>query len=165
MLRPHGKISYQHSDTDMEIIREDMEALIANDVDGFVFGALTADRDIDVDKCRQVVEHARGLPVTFHRAFDMTVPENINRNLDSIAQCGFSRLLTSGLAETAEIGIETITKIKKYVDEKHYNVIIMPGCGITTKNAEHILQTSGCKEFHASAKIKATESIPQGLLT
>lgn len=67
MLRPHGKISYQHTDTDMEIIEKDMVTLIENGVDGFVFGALTADRDIDVERCQQVIRLASGLPVTFHR--------------------------------------------------------------------------------------------------
>lgn len=70
MLRPHGRISYQHTDIDMEIIKNDMVALIEGGVDGFVFGALTAERDIDVDRCRQVVDSASGLPVTFHRTVE-----------------------------------------------------------------------------------------------
>lgn len=67
MLRPHGKISYQHSDTDMEILEADINLLIENGADGFVFGALTHDRDIDIDRCQQIIELASGRPVTFHR--------------------------------------------------------------------------------------------------
>lgn len=160
MLRPHGRISYQHTDIDMEIIKTDIQLLIAGGADGFVFGALTADRDIDIERCRQVVELARGLPVTFHRAFDMTIPMNKLQNIDKIADCGFKRLLSSGLAETAEKGIDALTEINKYIAEKGYNLILMPGCGVTVKNAENILQTSGCKEFHSSGKTKVVESIP-----
>lgn len=159
MLRPHARISFQHTDTDMEIIKADMKVFIEGGADGFVFGALTADRDIDVEKCRQVVELSNALPVTFHRAFDMTIAENKLQNVDKIADCGFARILSSGLAETAELGIEALTEINKYIAEKRYRLVLMPGCGVTTKNAEYILQTSGCKEFHASAKIKATECI------
>lgn len=159
MLRTHGKISYHHTDIDMKIIEDDMAAFIENGVDGFVFGALTADREIDVDKCRQVIENARGLPITFHRAFDITIPAARFQNTDIIAKCGFTRLLSSGFAETAEQGIEALTEIEKYITEKQYNLILMPGCGVNTKNAAFILQRSGCKEFHASSRVKLTESI------
>lgn len=160
MLRPHGRISFQHSDIDMEIIETDMDTLIENGADGFVFGALTADRDVDVEKCRQVVKHAHGLPVTFHRAFDLTIPEQILQSVDKIAECGFARILSSGLAASTEHGIDALAKIRKYISEKDYNLILMPGCGVTPENAERILQETGCKEFHASAKSKQVETIP-----
>lgn len=160
MLRPHGKISYLHTDIDMDIIKEDMKPLIEAGVDGFVFGALTSDRNIDVNQCRKVINNARGLPVTFHRAFDMSIPTMKLQNVDKIIECGFARILSSGFATTAELGIEALTEIQKYITEKRYNLILMPGCGVTIKNAEYILQTTGCKEFHASGKIKVTETIP-----
>lgn len=162
MLRTHGRVSYQHTNIDMEIIKEDMFALIVGGVDGFVFGALTADREIDVDKCQQVIDIARvhKLPVTFHRAFDMTIPDSIHRNIDKIAACGFARILSSGLAETAELGIKTLIDIQKYISQKNYQLILLPGCGVTVQNAETILQSIGCKEIHASAKVRLHESIP-----
>lgn len=160
MLRTHGRISYQHTDIDMEIIKTDMTNLIAEGVDGFVFGALNADRGIDVDKCRLIIAEAHGLPVTFHRAFDMTIPDALYQNIDKIAECGFARILSSGLAETAELGLQTLVDIQKYIAEKSYDLILLPGCGVTTKNAETILQSTGCKEFHASAKNKVHENIP-----
>lgn len=159
MLRPHGRISYQHTDIDMEIIKKDMIDLIDQDVDGFVFGALTVDRDIDVERCRQVIQNTSGLPVTFHRAFDMTIPELKFENVNKIAECGFSRILSSGFAETAELGVEALTEIRRYIVKKGFNLTLMPGCGVTIKNADSILRTSGCKEFHASAKIKRTDCI------
>lgn len=159
MLRSHGKISYRHTDIDMDIINEDMKLLIDAGVDGFVFGALTIDRNIDEDKCRQVIVNAHGLPVTFHRAFDMSIPAMKLQNVDKIANCGFARILSSGFAETAELGIETLTQIQRYIVEKNYNIILMPGCGVTIQNATSILHLSGCKEFHASAKTKVTENI------
>lgn len=67
MLRPHGRISFLHSDTDMEIIKNDINLLMDNGADGFVFGALNHDRDIDVGRCQQVIKLACGRPVTFHR--------------------------------------------------------------------------------------------------
>lgn len=161
MLRPHGKISYRISDTDLETIITDMESLKENGIDGFVFGALTPNRDIDVEKCQNVIENANGLPVTFHRAFDMTLPSKKLDNVDKIVSCGFTRILTSGFAETAEFGIDALTEIQRYITENSINLILMPGCGITIRNAEKILRISECREFHASCKTKVVEDIPR----
>lgn len=90
----------------------------------------------------------------------MSIPANKLLNVDKIAKCGFSRILSSGLAETAEKGLDSLTAMNKYIAERNYNLILMPGCGVTAKNADRILQTTGCKEFHSSAKIEAVESIP-----
>lgn len=89
----------------------------------------------------------------------MTIPSLKYQNVDKIVECGFRRILSSGFADTAEFGIEALTEIKKYITEKQYNIILMPGCGVSVENLDTILQTSGCKEFHASAKIKRTEQI------
>lgn len=161
MLRPHCRISFQMSDTDMETILTDMKALREYGVDGFVFGALTATRDIDIERCEQVITNADGLPVTFHRAFDMTVPVMRFKNIEKIACCGFQRILTSGFAETAELGLVYLTEMQQYILDKKLNLSLMPGCGITVNNAEPILRTTGCKEFHASAKVRIIENIPK----
>ena len=84
----------------------------------------------------------------------MTVPSSKFQNIDEIAQCGFQRILSSGFADTAESGIEALTEARKYIEKKKYNLILMPGCGISIKNADSILQLTGVKEFHASAKRK-----------
>lgn len=160
MLRPHNRVSFIHTDWDMENILADMEAFIELGADGFVFGALLPDRSIDIDKCKLVIEHARGRPVTFHRAFDMSVPADMLNNVELLSKLGFQRLLTSGLAETAELGIPTLKTLNECVTDKHLNIVIMPGCGITPKNAERILTETGCREFHGSAKHKVIESIP-----
>lgn len=161
MLRSHGRISYQHSDTDMETILTDMNELRENGVDGFVFGALTSDRNIDIERCQKVISNANGLPVTFHRAFDMTVPSMKFENVLKIVNCGFTRILTSGFAETAEIGVDELVAIQQYITEKRFDLVLMPGCGVSVKNAEQILQMTGCKEFHASAKVKIFEKMPK----
>lgn len=90
----------------------------------------------------------------------MSVPSNKFQSIYKIVECGFSRLLSSGLAETAEKGLDNLTEINKYISERDNNLILMPGCGVTTQNAENILRTTGCKEFHSSAKDKVVEDIP-----
>lgn len=94
------------------------------------------------------------------RAFDMSIPANKFESINKIAKCGFARILSSGLAETAEHGLNSLAEMNKYIADQNYNLILMPGCGVTPTNADNILQISGCKEFHASAKSKIIENIP-----
>lgn len=150
MLRPNNKISYRLTDTDMETIIADMYQFHNNNVDGFVFGALTANRKIDEEKCNEIIVNAGGLPVTFHRAFDMTIPAMKFENIDILRSYCFDRILTSGFAETAEQGLETIVELKNYSDDKP--IRILPGCGVNVRNARKILEATQCDEFHASCK-------------
>lgn len=89
----------------------------------------------------------------------MSVPSLKFQNIDKIAQCGFQRILSSGFADTAESGIDALTEVRKYIEKKEYNLILMPGCGISIENADSILQLTGVKEFHASAKRKCKRAV------
>lgn len=161
MLRPHSKISFRFTSIDLETIVADMIDLKAAGADGFVFGALTDGRDIDTKSCRTVIQQAGTLPVTFHRAFDMSSPAKQLDNISLLEDCGFARLLTSGFAESAEVGLDALIEIQNYIRENGMKIKLMPGCGVTVNNAEKILLSTGCKEFHASAKSKCIENIPK----
>lgn len=159
MLRPRCG-DFVYSPIEMDCILEDMKELHANGVDGFVFGALTVDRKIDEHSCTLVKLHSNSLSLTFHRAIDITNPEALTENVAKIESLGFSRILTSGLKSTAELGIENISKMRRCSK----NVIVMPGAGVNLKNVEAILTTTGCKEFHSSASIKAVnDTLPEDI--
>ncbi|KAJ6632870.1 Copper homeostasis protein cutC like [Pseudolycoriella hygida] len=149
MLRPRCG-DFVYSPMEMEWILEDMKELHDNGADGFVFGALTVDKNIDEPSCLLVKKHSNSLPLTFHRAIDITNPNLLEENVEKIVSLGFSRILTSGLKTTAEEGIENISKMQQLSK----NVVIMPGAGINLNNVESILTATGCKEFHSSASIK-----------
>lgn len=141
----------------MDCILEDMKELHANGADGFVFGALTIDKKIDEHCLTLVKQHSNSLPLTFHRAIDVTDPTMLAENVTKIESLGFSRILTSGLKSTAEQGIENITKMRQHSK----SLIVMPGAGVNLKNAEAILTATGCKEFHSSASIKIVNEVPE----
>lgn len=156
MLRPRCG-NFVYSQLEMDCILDDMKELHANGVDGFVFGALTIDRKINESQCAVVKQHSNGLPLTFHRAIDITDVQDIEKNVATIERLGFNRILTSGLKTTAERGMETITKMR----ECSGSVIIVPGSGVNLKNVETILTATGCKEFHSSASIKAIDGVEE----
>lgn len=155
MLRPRGGSDFTYSDLEMEIILSDLQHLRTAGVDGFVFGALLADRSIDKLNCMKIIQAASPLPVTFHRAFDLTLPSALIENLRIIQCLGFKRLLTSGLAATALQGLPNICRLVKESDNRF---VVMPGAGINVSNARQILEESGCTEFHGSGRRSASSA-------
>ncbi|XP_037821149.1 copper homeostasis protein cutC homolog [Lucilia sericata] len=152
MLRPRRGHDFVYTELEMSAILHDMDLLLAEGADGFVFGALTAGREINTEQCQQVVEKAKGLPLTFHRAFDVTNPEKMDENVELIIDMGFKRLLSSGFRQTAEEGLDYLCQL---IAKHHKDITIMPGAGVNVTNLEEILTTSKCTEFHASAKAAA----------
>ena len=114
---------------------------------GVVIGALMPDGSIDEEATRCMMDEAEGLSVTFHRAFDVCrKPEEA---LEKIISLGCHRLLTSGQATTAELGIPML---KKLVEQADGRIIIMPGAGVNPQNASRILEETGALEIHGSLR-------------
>lgn len=114
---------------------------------GVVIGALMPDGSIDEEAIRCMMDEAEGLSVTFHRAFDVCrKPEEA---LEKIISLGCHRLLTSGQATTAELGIPML---KKLVEQADGRIIIMPGAGVNPQNASRILEETGALEIHGSLR-------------
>lgn len=129
----------------------DVNYFKANGADGIVFGALTDDFQIDIESCKRIMSAwGEENPATFHRAFDQTKIEEIEKNIKIIKEIGFSRILTSGLEETAEKGVENLKKIEKIA--RNLNLIVMPGAGVNSANTEMILRETDCKEIHGSLR-------------
>jgi copper homeostasis protein len=114
---------------------------------GVVIGALMPDGSIDEEAIRCMMDEAEGLSVTFHRAFDVCrEPEEA---LEKIISLGCHRLLTSGQAPTAELGIPML---KKLIEQADGRIIIMPGAGVNPQNASRILEETGALEIHGSLR-------------
>lgn len=149
MLRPRCGCDFQLSDLEVKVILQDLTLFKEAGADGFVFGALTSDGDIDMATCSSVISAACPLPVTFHRAFDVATLNPIEM-AEKIADLGFKRLLTSGRSSVA---VDGKLLIKNLVEKMKDRLIVMPGAGIQVENLKDILVTTCAHEFHGSAKI------------
>lgn len=138
---------FVYSPEEIDAMLHDLKILKDHRVNGFVFGALTSDCEIDTVSCEKIVSVACPLPVTFSRAFDLTTDPV--KSMELLSDLGFERILTSGQRNTA---LEELELIKTLV-QKARKIVIMPGAGITKDNLRKIM-VSGAKEFHASAKKK-----------
>lgn len=132
----------------METMLADLEVLKGFGVDRFVFGALTRTHEIDVDRCRRILEKASPLPVTFHRAFDVcTKPLD---SLETIVKLGFDRLLTSGQRSSAA-DEEALSLLKVLTERSRGRIEIMPGAGVNATNVKYFRDIQ-CNIVHSSCK-------------
>ena len=119
----------------------------AKGVAGVVIGALTAEGDIDIPTCQRLTHEAKGMSITFHRAFDEC--RNPSEALEQIISLGCDRLLTSGHAPSVSEGLELL---KRMVIQAGERIIILPGCGVTPENASVIMEATGTREIHGSLR-------------
>lgn len=142
MIRPRGG-DFCYSDEEFAVMMEDAKAFKAEGASGIVFGILLADGRIDVPRSRALIEAVRPLPVTFHRAFDMS--RDLGRSLETLVSLGVDRVLTSGGEESVLEGAETLAAL---VRQAAGRITVMPGCGITERNFQKIQRLVGAGEYH-----------------
>ncbi|WP_353097328.1 copper homeostasis protein CutC [Tissierella praeacuta] len=152
MIRPRSG-DFCYSTFEIEIMKRDIEIAKKSGVNGIVIGVLKPNGEIDINIMKELIELSRPLTVTFHRAFDMT--KDPFKSLDILIDLGVERILTSGQESKVIDGINLIRKLVKMSEDK---IIIMPGAGINEKNVKDIIENTGVKEIHLSAK-KRVESI------
>lgn len=75
-------------------------------VDGFVFGILNENDEVDIAQNKALVELAAPLQCTFHRAFDRA--KNLEDSLEKVIECGFTTILTSGQKPNVSEGKENL---------------------------------------------------------
>ncbi len=146
LVRPRAG-DFLYTDDEFAAMREDVLFCKKHGAKGVVFGILAKDGNIDAGRCNQLVELARPMQVTFHRAFDMT-PDPFQA-LEDIIGLGFDRILTSGQAATAASGAGLISRL---ISRAAGRIIIMPGSGIDEFNITELKRITGAGEYHASLR-------------
>ena len=142
MIRPRGG-DFCYSDEEFEVMKEDIKAFKETGINGIVFGILTPEGDIDVKRSKEIIELARPLAVTFHRAFDMT--RDPYKSLEELIELGVDRVLTSGQEATVPEGADLLEELVQIAGDR---IIVMPGCGITERNFPKIRDKIKAKEYH-----------------
>lgn len=122
----------------------DVDVAKRSHIDGVVLGLLDEEGKIDVARTKLLVDRARPLPVTFHRAFDECA--DLRCALEDVIQTGVTRLLTSGGKRTAPEASETLAELVRMAGER---LIVMPGSGLHAWNIQEAIRKTGAREFHA----------------
>lgn len=149
MIRPRGG-DFLYSDDEFQTMLCDIEHARKAGATGVVFGILTADGKVDVERTRTLVEAAGDMETTFHRAVDMT--EDYIAAVEAVIEAGCKRILTSGGYDKA---IDGIDNIRRAVEISRGRIEIMAGSGVVAANAKDLIDL-GVDALHFSAKTMIT---------
>ena len=147
MIRPRSG-DFCYSDEELDVMQHDIKVAKQIGANGIVFGILDHEGKVDVDRCRRLVDAARPLKVTFHRAFDMS--RDLNQSLEEIIRAGVDRVLTSGAHEKVERGLSKLKRLNRAAANR---IAVMAGGGITERNVRRIIEETGVHEIHASVRV------------
>lgn len=142
MIRPRGG-DFCYTPDEFGVMQRDIliaKQLGANSV---VLGMLDADGNVDKERMRQLVELARPLKVTCHRAIDMSC--DLLGAAHDVIDAGAHRILTSGGEKSAIAGIHAIAQLVQAVQGR----IPIMACGeISSSNVQRIVQQTNVREIH-----------------
>lgn len=156
MIRPRGG-DFVYSNTEFEQMKSEILAFKKLNVDGFVFGILDRDGNVNMDQNQELVALADPIPCTFHRAFD--VVNNVYQSLENVIECGFKTILTSGQKENV---VEGITILAELVKKANNRIVIMPGGGLRSMNIGLLKQKTNAPFYHSSAIVELGETANGG---
>lgn len=152
MIRPRGE-NFIYSDEEFAQMKLNILHIKSLNVNGFVFGILNEENEIDIEKNSELVALAKPFPCTFHRAFDEVL--DYEQALEAVISCGFQTILTSGLAENV---LEGINPLSKLVEKANNRIVIMPGGGLRSTNIEQIQEKTKAVFYHSSAITDGTNN-------
>lgn len=152
LIRPRGGDFYYNA-YEIEQMKHDIETCRTLGVDGVVIGALNLDGNVDLKTTQLLLELARPMQVTFHRAFDRC--QAPFEALEQLINLGVDRILTSGQAPKIDQGLELLEAL---IQQSKGRISILPGSGVGPQNISK-LKSIGATEFHFTAHqlVKASE--------
>ena len=145
LIRPRSG-NFVYTDDEIEIMKKDIAVARELGVDGFAFGALTPEGDIDVANMADLIAVATPLRVVFHRAFDSVRDQD--EALELLVSLQVNGVLTSGAAPTAEAGME---RIKSLVDRADRRIRVIAAGSITRDNVRRIATETQVTAVHGRA--------------
>ena len=159
MVRPRGG-SFEHAPAELDVMCQDLIMARSLGVTGVVFGCLRGSQ-LDAESCElllrlakePVLEAPRGLAVTFHMAFDSLAPQAQLAAIDWLAQRGVERILTHGGPAGTPIA-ENYGHLRSLVGRAAGRITILPGAGITWRNAQEVADELGVREGHGTKIVR-----------
>lgn len=147
LIRPRfGDFCY--SDEEFEIIRRDVKMFREAGADGVVIGILNPDGTLDTKRMAILMEEAKGMSVTLHRAFDVCVDPM--KALQQAKELHIDTILTSGQKNTALEGADLLCELVKQAGDE---IDILIGSGVKDSVIQKLAVSTGATSFHMSGKI------------
>ncbi|MDR1351783.1 MAG: copper homeostasis protein CutC [Treponema sp.] len=152
MVRPRPG-GFCYTDTEFKTAMADCKSLLCHGADGIVFGFLHSDGTLDFDRCKAILDIIGEKESVFHRAID--VVSDWRKTLDDLVSIGVRRVLTSGQEPDVFWGADTIREMIRHAAGR---IEILPGAGVTIKNAAALVEKTGCTQIHIAKSIVYKDS-------
>lgn len=153
LVRPRAG-DFLYDADEVEAMRRDVVFARGVGADGVVVGALTADGRVDAGVTRALVDAARPLAVTFHRAFD--VARDQDEALDALLALGVDRVLTSGGAPSALAGAPRLAELVRRAGDR---LAVLAGGGVRAEHAAALVAAAGVREVHVRGTVPAESAM------
>lgn len=153
IIRPRGG-DFLYALHEFDTMLKDISLAKQLEADGVVIGALRENGTIDQEGTRRLADAARPLPVTFHRAFDLT--RDLVESLETLIQLGVDRVLTSGGAPTALEGADMLSTL---VQRAGNRITVLAGGGVNETNAAQLVARTGVREIHVRCADRLTSEM------
>jgi len=147
LIRPRAG-DFLATEAELAAMRHDIDTARRLGAAGVVLGLLGPDGTIDRDRTAKLVDLARPLSVTFHKAFDQA--RDPDEALDALIALGIDRVLSSGLRPTALDGIDVL---RRMVERARGRIAIMAGGRLTNDDLGTILARTGVREIHLGSAV------------
>jgi copper homeostasis protein len=154
LIRPRAG-DFLPSEAELAAMRRDIEMAWSLGAAGVVFGVLRRDGKIDEVRTAALVERARPMSVTFHKAFDQL--HDPDEALETLIALGVDRVLTSGCRPTAREGSDVLRRL---VERSRGRIAILVGGRLSLDNLPDIITRTGTREVHLGSAVVRTSSSP-----
>ncbi|MFT6836896.1 MAG: copper homeostasis protein [Sediminicola sp.] len=138
LIRPRSG-DFNYSKSEFQIVKNDVQFCRDMGFNGIVSGVLREDFQVDIKRTKELVDLAKGMEFTFHRAFDWVLDPFLA--LEQLEGLGVANILTSGQETSALKGLPLLEKLQ----HKASTCTILPGGGIRPENVMEFKK----KEFKA----------------
>jgi copper homeostasis protein len=143
MVRPRTG-DFVYSNAEFAEMKSAISLAKESGMDGVVLGMLRKDRHVAIEQTRELVELARPLPATYHRAFDEAA--DLGQAVEDVIKTGAQRILTSGGEKGALEGAAVLGRLVAIAGDR---ITIVPGAGINASKISLVAKQTGAREFHS----------------
>ena len=141
---------FVYSESELELIRNEIAYFNEMGVDGVVTGALLPDHRVNNEFILSIRREFPNIDLTFHKAFDDT--PDWKASIDVLVESGVNRILSSGCETHVIKGMSTLKSMFEYAKGK---IEILPGGGLNDNNIDFFIKNvqpewihfSGCKKI------------------
>lgn len=159
MVRPHAD-DFVYSKADITLMCEDIKMIKQLGANGIVIGPLTEAGKVDEEALKQLLEAAKGLKVTFHRAFD-AVEDQIESLKTILHYPEITTILTAGGPGSAPEGMDKLCKLQEMTNGTH--LTIMPGSGLQVETIEDFYNHVEPAAIHFGTGVRVDKSYAKSL--